>query len=197
MEYCTVSSTHRVGTPTPLDDETWENIIRKYRRDSAEKLVGSYTINMELATRILHLNISSETIRNAAWFRHPEKTEIVVNDTVLTVQMPHLVFHVSGSILNVYITTEQPKQDTVLYKNPFGNLHGDHVCTGNVKLPKTTIIPDYINRWEDVFLRSRFTSLINSDYTTVKGFEMNLASRGIIMMDKLKKSKLTVKSLFK
>lgn len=184
--------------PIPLDDETWESIIRKYRKDlKTDKIVGNFTIDGDTCQRILYLNMSSERILNAVWFRKPETIEIYINEEIIKIEMPYLVFHVQNRIFNVYISKEHPEKETKLYINPFGNLMGGYICTGSIPLPDTYIIPDFLNGWEDVFLRSKFTSLLNAHYNATKGFEDSIRNKGKIPMNNLKTSKKTVKSLFR
>jgi hypothetical protein len=194
-EYSLIGKTHKVSTPVPLDDETWRSITKKYQNNGRGPASKNYKIDYTIFGRIIFLHVSNEKIFNIIWYRPAEEAHISVYSKIYKISMPAVVFHVKASKLNIYLAKEMLVEHTVLYDNPFGNLIGDHICMGNVKTPETTNVSEFIKGWESAFYDSKFTDLVNSNYSRIKNFRKSLETDGIVMMNKLIKSKRTIQSL--
>lgn len=108
------------------------------------------------------------------WWRPPQPTRIWFHSQTLheacdrpgkprpfavEVPMPGLVFFVLGAHFYVYAFkgTQRPDRKTEVFSAPLMNVwDSGQICTGNVKLPKSTTSAS-IAAWERGFFKSRFT----------------------------------------
>ena len=197
----------------PITHDSWsemmkkasQDFMRKRKKEGAKKLTD-YTVGPQYLQRILQMTMDDVRI-NMVWYIPAAMRQIrVVDKPAIMLAVPDMVFSVSGEHLSVYALKHPPEiisnsrgysvKDQPLYLTPFGN-GTEGVCTGNVKLPKTLQISEFMNGWENVYFESNFTSLTNGMYAKEEKFEEKWKKAKTFPLDKLHSTKHSINSLIK
>ena len=87
-----------------------------------------------------------------------KRSLLVVDKDPILINVPDLMFHVSGEKLMVYFVQTNKDGDYEIAKCSYPNVFVDHVCLGNIKIePPKELLSDEMTKWENYFFNSKFS----------------------------------------